>query len=162
MEFKDFVAYLKTIPLPDAYQEAIDDLTFYGSVIISFEHTLGCVVGDSLVLSEPKELELVYQFVYWALRRDAVDINIPLIEGGIGPMLSMDIMISNVGCEHPYTEEDLEITIMDWATLFVHLREYCGVELTRDINRFVYDEDGRHGKTTSFVNCNVLFERNGK
>lgn len=158
MEFKDFLAYLKTIPLPVAYQEAIDTLKPYGSVIISFERTLG-QSGDSLVLSDPDALALVYQFVYWALRRDAVDINVPLIEAAIGPMLFMDIMISNVGCEQPYTEEALEITRMDWATLFVHLREYCGVDLTRDINCFVYDEDGLHGKTKSFVNCNVLFER---
>ena len=115
--------------------------------------------GDSLVLSDPKALALVYQFVYWALRRDAVDINVPLIEASIGPMLSVDIMISNVGCEQLYTEEALEITRMDWATLFVHLREYCGVILTDDVNSFVYDEDGLHGKTKSFVNCNVLFER---
>ena len=74
-------------------------------------------------------------------------------------MLSMDIMISNVGCEQPYTEDALEITRMDWATLFVHLREYCGVVLTDDIKRFMYDEGGVHGKETSFVNCNVLFER---
>lgn len=160
MEFKDFSAYLKTLSLPSAYQEAIDTLKPYGSVIISFERTLG-QPGDNLVLSDPEALALVYQFVYWALRRDAVDINVPLIEAAIGPMLSMDIMISNVGCEQLYTEDALEITRMDWATLFVHLREYCGVTLTRDINRFVYDEDALHGKTTSFVNCNVLFERSG-
>ena len=158
MEFKDFLAYLKTISLPVAYQEAIDTLKPYGSVIISFERTLG-QPGDSLVLSDPEALALVYQFVYWALRRDAVDINVPLIEASIGPMLSMDIMISNVGCEQSYTEEALEITRMDWAILFVHLRESCGVILTDDINRFVYDEDALHGKTKSFVNCNVLFER---
>lgn len=161
MEFKDFLAYLKTIPLPVAYQEAIDTLKPYGSVIISFERTLG-QPGDSLVLSDPEALALVYQFVYWALRRDAVDINVPLIEASIGPMLSMDIMISNVGCETPYTEDALEITRIDWAILFVHLREYCGVELTDDVNSFVYDEDGLHGKTKSFVNCNVLFERIGE
>lgn len=158
MDFEDFLAYLKTLPLPRFYQEAIDTLKPYGCVIISFERTLG-QPGDSLVLSDPKALALVYQFVYWALRRDAVDINVPLIETSIGPTLSMDIMISNVGCEHPYTEEDLEITRMDWSTLFVHLREYCGVTLTDDVNRFLYDEDAIHGKTTSFVNCNVLFER---
>ena len=158
MEFKDFLVYLKTIPLPVAYQEAIDTLKSYGSVIISFERTLG-QPGDSLVLSDPEALALVYQFVYWALRRDAVDINVPLIESSIGPMLSMDIMISNVGCEQLYTEDDLEITRMDWATLFVHLREYCGVTLTDDVNSFVYDEDGLRGKTKTFVNCNVLFER---
>ena len=158
MEFKDFLAYLKTLPLPASYQEAIDTLKPYGSVIISFERTLG-QPGDSLVLSDPEALALVYQFVYWALRRDAVDINVPLIEASIGPMLSMDIMISNVGCEYPYTEDALEITRMDWATLFVHLRESCGVTLTDDINRFVYDEDALHGKTKSFVNRNVLFER---
>lgn len=158
MDFEDFSSYLKTLSLPSAYQKAIDTLKPYGSVIISFERTLG-QPGDSLVLSDPEALALVYQFVYWALRRDAVDINIPLIEASIGPMLSMDIMISNVGCETPYTEDDLEITRMDWATLFVHLREYCGVTLTDDINRFVYDEDAFHGKETSFVNCNVLFER---
>lgn len=158
MEFEDFLGYLKTLPLPQSYQEAIDTLKPYGSVIISFERTLG-QPGDSLVLSDPKALALVYQFVYCALRRDAVDINVPLIEASIGPMLSMDIMISNVGCEHPYTEDALEITRMDWAILFVHLRESCGVTLTDDINRFVYDEDALHGKTRSFVNCNVLFER---
>lgn len=158
MEFKDFLAYLKTLSLPASYQEAIDSLKPYGSVIISFERTLG-QPGDSLVLSDSKALALVYQFVYWALRRDAVDINVPLIEAAIGPMLSMDIMISNVGCETPYTEDALEITRMDWATLFIHLRESCGVILTDDINRFLYDEGGVHGKETSFVNCNVLFER---
>ena len=158
MEFKDFLAYLKTIPLPVAYQEAIDTLKPYGSVIISFERTLG-QPGDSLVLSDPEALALAYQFVYWALRRDAVDINVPLIEASIGPMLSMDIMISNVGCEQPYKEDVLEITRIDWAILFVHLREYCGITLTDDINSFVYDEDALHGKETSFVNCNVLFER---
>lgn len=158
MEFKDFLAYLKTIPLPVAYQEAIDTLKPYGSVIISFERTLG-QPGDSLVLSDPEALALAYQFVYWALRRDAVDINVPLIEAAIGPMLSMDIMISNVGCEQPYKEDALEITRIDWAILFVHLREYCGITLTDDINSFVYDEDALHGKETSFVNCNVLFER---
>lgn len=158
MEFKDFLVYLKTIPLPVAYQEAIDSLKPYGSVIISFERTLG-QPGDSLVLSDSEALALVYQFVYWALRRDAVDINVPLIEASIGPMLSMDIMISNVGCETPYTEDALEITRIDWAILFVHLREYCGVELTDDVNSFVYDEDALHGKTKTFVNCNVLFER---
>lgn len=158
MDFEDFLAYLKTLPLPLSYQEAIDSLKPYGSVIISFERTLG-QPGDSLVLSDPEALALVYQFVYWALRRDEVDINVPLIETSIGPMLSMDIMISNVGCEQPYTEDALEITRMDWATLFIHLRESCGVTLTRDINSFVYDEDGLHGKTRSFVNCNVLFER---
>ena len=161
MDFEDFLAYLKTIPLPQSYQEAIDTLKLYGSVIISFERTLG-QPGESLVLSDPKALALVYQFVYWALRRDAVDINVPLIESSIGPMLSMDIMISNVGCEHPYTEDALEITRIDWAILFVHLREYCGVTLTDDVNRFVYDEDALHGKTKSFVNCNVLFERIGE
>ena len=82
-----------------------------------------------------------------------------VFESAIGPMLSMDIMISNVGCEQPYTEEDLSITRMDWATLFVHLRESCGVTLTDGVNSFVYDEDGLHGKTKTFVNCNVLFER---
>lgn len=158
MDFEDFLAYLKTIPLPRSYQEAIDTLKPYGCVIISFERTLG-QPGESLVLSDSKAVALVYQFVYWALRRDAVDINVPLIETSIGPTLSMDIMISNVGCEQPYTEEDLEITRMDWATLFVHLREYCGIALTDDVNFFLYDEDGLHGKTTSFVNCNVLFER---
>ena len=158
MDFKDFLAYLKTLPLPSSYQEAIDDLVPYGSVIISFERILG-QPGDSLVLSDPEALALVYQFVYWALRRDAVDINVPLIEAAIGSMLSMDIMISNVGCEQPYTEEALEITRMDWATLFIYLRESCGVILTDDVKRFVYDEDGLHGKETSFVNCNVLFER---
>ena len=158
MEFEDFLAYLKTIPLPASYQEAIDTLKPYGSVIISFERTLG-QPGDSLVLSDPEALALVYQFVYWALRRDAVDINVPLIETSIGPMLSMDIMISNVGCEQLYIEDDLEITRMDWATLFVHLREYCGVTLTDDVNCFLYDEDALHGKTKFFVNCNVLFER---
>lgn len=158
MEFEDFSAYLKTLSLPPSYQKAIDSLKPYGSVIISFERTLG-QPADSLVLSDPKALALVYQFVYWALRRDAVDINVPLIEASIGPMLSMDIMISNVGCEQPYTEDVLEITCMDWATLFVHLREYCGVILTDDVKRFVYDEDGLHGKTKTFVNCNVLFER---
>ena len=106
MEFKDFLGYLKTLPLPQSYQEAIDTLKPHGSVIISFERTLG-QPGDSLVLSDPEALALVYQFVYWALRRDAVDINVPLIEASIGPMLSMDIMISNVGCEQPYTEEAL-------------------------------------------------------
>lgn len=161
MDFKDFLAYLKTLSLPQSYQEAIDDLVPYGSVIISFERVLG-QPGESLVLSDPEALALVYQFVYWALRRDAVDINVPLIESAIGPMLSMDIMISNVGCEQPYTEDELEITRMDWATLFVHLREYCGVELTDDINRFLYDEDALHGKTKSFVNCNVLFERSNE
>lgn len=161
MDFKDFLAYLKTLPLPVSYQEAIDTLKPYGSMIISFERTLG-QAGESLVLSDPKALALAYQFVYWALRRDAVDINVPLIEASIGPMLSMDIMISNVGCEHPYTEEDLSITRMDWATLFVYLREYCGITLTDDINSFLYDEDGLHGKTKSFVNCNVLFERIGE
>lgn len=158
MDFKDFLAYLKTISLPASYQEAIDTLKPYGSVIISFERILG-QPGDSLVLSDSEALVLVYQFVYWALRRDAVDINVPLIEASIGPMLSIDIMISNVGCEQPYTKDDLEITIMDWATLFVHLREYCGITLTDDVNSFVYHEDGLHGKETSFVNCNVLFER---
>lgn len=158
MDFEDFLGYLKTLPLPVAYQEAIDTLRPYGSVIISFERTLG-QPGESLVLSDPKALALVYQFVYWALRRDAVDINVPLIEAAIGPMLSMDIMISNVGCETPYMEDALEITRIDWAILFVHLREYCGVTLTDDVNSFVYDEDGLHGKTRSFVNCNVLFER---
>lgn len=158
MDFEDFLVYLKTLSLPSSYQEAIDTLKPYGSVIISFERTLG-QPGDSLVLSDPKALVLVYQFVYWALRRDAVDINVPLIESSIGPMLSMDIMISNVGCETPYTEDALEITRIDWAILFVHLREYCGVTLTDDINRFMYDEDALHGKTKSFVNCNVLFER---
>ena len=158
MDFEDFLVYLKMIPLPQFYQEAIDTLKPYGSVIISFERILG-QPGDSLVLSDSKALALVYQFVYWALRRDAVDINVPLIESSIGPMLSMDIMISNVGCEQPYTEDDLEITRMDWATLFVHLREYCGITLTDDVNSFVYDEDALHGKTKFFVNCNVLFER---
>ena len=158
MDFEDFLVYLKTLPLPASYQEAIDTLKLYGSVIISFERTLG-QPGDSLVLSDAKALALAYQFVYWALRRDAVDINVPLIETSIGPTLSMDIMISNVGCETPYTEEALEITRMDWATLFVHLREYCGITLTDDVNCFVYDEDGLHGKTKTFVNCNVLFER---
>lgn len=158
MDFEDFSSYLKTLSLPSAYQEAIDTLKPYGSVIISFERTLG-QPGDSLVLSDPKALALVYQFVYWALRRDAVDINVPLIESSIGPMLSMDIMISNVGCETPYTEDALEITRIDWAILFVHLREYCGVTLTDDINRFLYDEDALHGKETLFINCNVLFER---
>lgn len=158
MDFEDFLAYLKTLPLPSSYQEAIDSLKPYGSVIISFERTLG-QSGDSLVLSDPEALALVYQFVYWALRRDAVDINVPLIEAAIGPMLLMDIMISDVGCEQPYSEEALEITRMDWATLFVHLRESCGVTLTDDVNSFLYDEDGLHGKETSFVNCNVLFER---
>lgn len=161
MEFEDFLVYLKTLSLPQSYQEAIDTLKPYGSVIISFERTLG-QPGDSLVLSDPEALALVYQFVYWALRRDAVDINVPLIESSIGPMLSMDIMISNVGCEQPYMEDALEITRIDWAILFIHLREYCGVELTRDINSFVYDEDGLHGKTKTFVNCNVLFERIGE
>lgn len=160
MDFEDFLAYLKTLPLPSSYQEAIDSLKPYGSVIISFERTLG-QPGDSLVLSDPEALALVYQFVYWALRRDAVDINVPLIEAAIGPMLSMDIMISNVGCEHPYTEDALEITRMDWATLFVHLREHCGVILTDDVKCFMYDEDALHGKTKTFVNCNVLFERSG-
>lgn len=158
MDFEDFSAYLKTLSLLSSYQKAIDTLKSYGSVIISFERTLG-QPGDSLVLSDPEALALVYQFVYWALRRDAVDINVPLIESTIGPMLSMNIMISNVGCETPYTEDALEITRMDWATLFVHLRESCGVTLTGDINRFVYDEDALHGKTKTFVNCNVLFER---
>lgn len=104
MDFKDFLAYLKTLPLPASYQEAINTLKPYGSVIISFERTLG-QPGDSLVLSDPEALALVYQFVYWALRRDAVDINVPLIEASIGPTLSMDIMISNVGCKTPYTED---------------------------------------------------------
>lgn len=158
MDFEDFSSYLKTLSLPSAYQKAIDTLKPYGSVIISFERTLG-QPGDSLVLSDPEALALVYQFVYWALRRDAVDINVPLIEASIGPMLSMDIMISNVGCETPYTKDALEITRIDWAILFIHLREYCGVTLTDDINRFLYDEDALHGKTMSFVNCNVLFER---
>lgn len=158
MDFEDFSSYLKTLSLPSAYQKAIDTLKPYGSVIISFERTLG-QPGDSLVLSDPEALALVYQFVYWALRRDAVDINVPLIEASIGPMLSMDIMISNVGCEHPYTEDALEITRMDWATLFIHLRESCGVILTDDVKCFMYDEDALHGKTKSFVNCNVLFER---
>lgn len=158
MDFEDFSSYLKTLSLPSAYQKAIDTLKPYGSVIISFERTLG-QPGDSLVLSDPEALVLVYQFVYWALRRDAVDINVPLIEASIGPMLSMDIMISNVGCETPYTKDALEITRIDWAILFIHLREYCGVTLTDDINRFLYDEDALHGKTMSFVNCNVLFER---
>lgn len=158
MDFEDFLAYLKTLPLPSAYKEAIDTLKPYGCVIIQFERTLG-QPDDSLVLSDSKALVLVYQFVYWALRRDAIDINVPLIETFIGPTLSMDVMISNVGCETPYTEEALEITRMDWATLFVHLREYCGVTLTDDVNSFLYDEDGIHGKTKSFVNCNVLFER---
>lgn len=158
MDFEDFSSYLKTLSLPSAYQKAIDTLKPYGSVIISFERTLG-QPGDSLVLSDPEALTLVYQFVYWALRRDAVDINVPLIEASIGPMLSMDIMISNVGCETPYTKDALEITRIDWAILFIHLREYCGVTLTDDINRFLYDEDALHGKTMSFVNCNVLFER---
>ena len=159
MDFEDFLVYLKTLTLPATYQEAIDALEPYGCVIIQFERTLGHQPGDSLVLSDPKALALVYQFVYWALRRDAVDINVPLIETSIGPTLSMDIMISNVACEQPYTEEALSITRMDWATLFVHLREYCGITLTDDINRFLYDEDAIHGKTMSFVNCNVLFER---
>lgn len=158
MDFEDFLAYLKTLSLPSSYQKAIDTLKPYGSVIISFERTLG-QPGDSLVLSDPEALALVYQFVYWALRRDAVDINVSLIEASIGPMLSMDIMISNVGCETPYTEDALEITRIDWAILFVHLREYCGIALTDDVNSFLYDEDGLHGKTKSFVNCNVLFER---
>lgn len=158
MDFEDFSSYLKTLSLPSAYQKAIDTLKPYGSVIISFERTLG-QPGDSLVLSDPEALALVYQFVYWALRRDAVDINVPLIEASIGPMLSMDIMISNVGCETHYTKDALEITRIDWAILFIHLREYCGVTLTDDINRFLYDEDALHGKTMSFVNCNVLFER---
>ena len=158
MDFEDFLAYLKTLSLPTAYQEAINSLKPYGSVIISFERTLG-QLGDSLVLSDPEALALVYPFVYWALRRAAVDINVPLIETSIGPTLSMDIMISNVGCETPYTEDELVITRIDWAILFVHLREYCGVTLTRDIDCFVYDEDALHGKIKTFVNCNVLFER---
>ena len=40
-----------------------------------------------------------------------------------------------------------------------NLAESCGVTLTDDVNCFLYDEDGLHGKTKSFVNCNVLFER---
>ena len=103
MDFEDFLAYLKTIPLPRSYQEAIDTLKPYGCVIISFERTLG-QPGESLVLSDSKAVALVYQFVYWALRRDAVDINVPLIETSIGPTLSMDIMISNVGYQLPPTE----------------------------------------------------------
>ena len=129
MEFEDFSSYLKTLSLPSAYQEAIDTLKPYGSVIIFFERTLG-QPGDSLVLSDPEALALVYQFVYWALRRDAVDINVLLIEAAIGPMLSMDIMISNVGCETPYTEDALEITRMDWATLFVHLHQLPPTEVS--------------------------------
>ena len=41
MDFEDFLAYLKTLSLPTAYQEAINSLKPYGSVIISFERTLG-------------------------------------------------------------------------------------------------------------------------
>lgn len=34
MEFKDFLAYLKTLPLPASYQEAIDDLVPYGEQLL--------------------------------------------------------------------------------------------------------------------------------
>lgn len=158
MIFEDFLAYLKTLDLPESYRDAIATLKPYGRVILQFERSLG-QPGEALVLSDPKKLRWLYQFVYWALNRDAVDINVPLIETSYGPALSMDIMISNVGCESPYEEEVLTLTRMDWATLLIHLRDDCEVALTNDAKTFVYEVGMTHGKDISFVNCNLLFER---
>lgn len=44
MEFKDFLAYLKTIPLPVAYQEAIDTLKPYGSQLLT-ETVVFCIIS---------------------------------------------------------------------------------------------------------------------
>lgn len=158
MIFEDFLAYLKTLDLPDTYQDAIVTLKPYGRVSLQFERVLG-QPGEALVLSDPESLRCLYQFVYWALNRDAVDVNVPLIETSYGPVLSMDIMISNVGCELPYEEEALMLTRMDWATLLIHLREDYDVNLTNDAKAFVCQVNITHAKDISFVNCNVLFER---
>ena len=158
MIFEDFLAYLKTLDLPDSYQDAIVTLKPYGRVSIQFERVLG-QPGEALVLSDPESLRCLYQFVYWALNRDAVDVNVPLIETSHGPALSMDVMISNVDCETPYEEEALMLTRMDWATLLIHLREDYDVALTNDAKVFVYNVGTTHAKDIPFVNCNVLFER---
>lgn len=158
MIFEDFLAYLKTLDLPESYQDAIATLKPYGRVSLQFERVLG-QPGEMLVLSNPESLRCLYQFIYWALNRDAVDVNVPSIETSYGPALSMDVMISNVGCETPYEEEALMLTCMDWATLLIHLREDYAVSLTNDAKEFVYDVGITHGKVISFVNCNVLFER---
>ena len=78
MIFEDFLAYLKTLDLPDTYQDAIVTLKPYGRVSLQFERVLG-QPGEALVLSDPESLRCLYQFVYWALNRDAVDVNVPLI-----------------------------------------------------------------------------------
>lgn len=96
MIFEDFLAYLKTLDLPDAYRDAIATLKPYGRVTLQFERVLG-QPGEALVLSDSESLRCLYQFVYWALNRDAVDVNVPLIETVYGLALSMDVMISNVG-----------------------------------------------------------------
>lgn len=158
MIFEDFLVYLKTLDLPDAYRDAIATLKPYGCVTLQFERVLG-QPGEALVLSDIESLRCLYQFVYWALNRDAVDVNVPLIETSYGSALSMDVMISNVGCETPYEEEALMLTRMDWATLLIHLREDYGVALTDDAKAFIYDVGITHAKDIPFVNCNVLFER---
>ena len=41
MIFEDFLAYLKTLDLPDAYRDAIATLKPYGRVSLQFERVLG-------------------------------------------------------------------------------------------------------------------------
>ena len=158
MTFEDFSVYLKALDSSESYKDVIATLKPYGRVTIQFEHILG-QPGGSFTLYDSESLFLFYQFIYCALTRDAVNIDVLSIETSYEPDLSMDIIISNVGCVTSYEEDVLIITRMDLMALLSHLKDDYNVDLTIDAEQFICDVRITHGKYTPFVNCNVLFER---
>lgn len=158
MTFEDFSVYLKALDSSEFYKDVIATLKPYGRVTIQFEHILG-QPGGSFTLYDSESLLLLYQFVYCALTRGAVNIDVLSIETSCEFDLSMDIVISNEGCVIPYEDDVLIITRMDLMALFSHLKDDYNVDLTIDAKQFICDVRITHGKYTPFVSCNVLFER---
>lgn len=103
MTFEDFLVYLKTLNSSESYKDVITTLKPYGRVTIQFERVLG-QPGGAFILYDSESLLLLYQFVYWALNRGAVNIDVSSIEMSYESDLSMDVMLSNVDCETSYDE----------------------------------------------------------
>ena len=158
MTFEDFLVYLKTLDSSESCKDVIATLKPYGRVTIQFERILG-QPGGAFILYDSESLLLLYQFVYWALNRGAVNINVSSIEAFYESDLLMDVMLSDVDCETFYEESMLVTTRMDLAALLSHLKDDYEVDLTIDARQFVCDVRISHGKYTPFVNCNILFER---
>lgn len=138
MTFEDFLIYLKALDSSKFYKDVIDTLKPYGHVTIQFEGVLD-QSEELLILYDSESLLLFYQFVYWALTRGVVNINVSSVEMSYGLDLSMDIMISNVDCVTSYDEDVLMRTRMDLMVLLSHLKDDYDVDLTNDAKQFICD-----------------------